>query len=186
MKYSQQFERYLAAFRDRLLKLVVLRGVAAVSIAALIVSLLAVAAAVRAGFPDDFMITARLVLVMILGGIAWYFFALLKGRVAEHAAAEIEQRTPVFDGRVEAYLDTRDAHNPMRELLAEESLQLAANHAPEQQVTPREFRVAWSAAGAAVAILLLIAIAGPGNYELWGPRPVGRLGVSGTVAAAEY
>jgi hypothetical protein len=172
MTYSQQFERYLDAFRKRLSKLVVSRGVAALSVAALAISLLAVAAAVRAGFPEGFMVSARLLLAVVLGGIAWYFFILLKRRVAAQAAAEIERRTPAFDGRVEAYLDTRDELNPMRELLAEESLQLAAAHAPEQQVAPREFRITWSAAGVAATILLLIAIAGPGNYsygvrDLW-------------------
>ena len=172
MTFSQQFDRYLATFRDRLSKLVAARGAAAVSIAALVVSLLAVATAVRAGFPADFMITARLLLAATLGGIGWYFFVALRQRVTARAAEEIEQRTPVFEGRVAAYLDTRDEHNPMRELLAEESLRLADGHAPEQQVAPREFRAAWSAAGAAVAALLLIAIAGPGNYsygvrDLW-------------------
>ena len=170
MKYSQQFERYLGAFRDRLSRLVVSRGVAALSVAALVVSLLVVAAAVRAGFPDDFMLTARLLLAAILGGIAWYFFVSLKRRVTARAATEIEQRTPAFAGRVEAFLDTRDEQNPMRELLAEETLAIAENHAPDRQVTPREFQYAWSAAGVAAAVLLLVAIAGPGNYSYGAPH----------------
>ena len=44
MNYSQQFERYLGAFRNRLSRLTVSRGIAALSIAALVVPLVAVAA----------------------------------------------------------------------------------------------------------------------------------------------
>ena len=78
MTYSKQFEEYLDSFTRRLKKLVVARGVAAMAVAALAVSLLAVTAAIRAGFPDDFMITARIVLAACIGGLAYYFFVLLR------------------------------------------------------------------------------------------------------------
>jgi hypothetical protein len=172
MTYSRQFEEYLDSFRQRLKKLVVARGVAAMSVAALLVSLLAVTAAIRAGFPDDFMIGARIALVLMLGVLAWYFIVELRRRIDATPALDIEARTPAFDGRVEAYIDTHDETNPMRELLAEETLAIAADHAPDRQVAPREFQYAWSAAGVAAAVLLLVAIAGPGNYsygvrDLW-------------------
>jgi hypothetical protein len=172
MTYSEKFEEYLESFRQRLRKLMVARGIAAMSVAALVVSLLAVAAAIRAGFPDDFMIGARITLALILGGLAWYFIVELRRRIDAAPAIDIEERTPAFGGRVEAYVDTRDATNPMRELLAEETLSIAADHAPDRQVAPREFQYAWSTAGVAAAVLLLVAIAGPGNYsygvrDLW-------------------
>ena len=172
MTYSKQFEEYLDSFTRRLKKLVVARGVAAMAVAALAVSLLAVTAAIRAGFPDDYMITARVVLAACIGGLAYYFFVLLRRRIDAESAHDIETKTPAFGGRVEAYVDTRDAANPMRELLAEESLDIAAHHSPVNQVAPREFHYAWSSAGVALAVLLLVAIAGPGNYsygvrDLW-------------------
>jgi len=172
MTFSTQFEDYLDSFTQRLKKLVVARGAAAMAVAALTVSLLAVTAAIHAGFPADFMITARIVLAACLGGLAYYFFVLLRRRIDTEAAHDIEEKTPAFGGRVEAYVDTRDAANPMRELLAEESLDIAAQHAPVKQVAPREFHYAWSSAGVALAVLLLVAIAGPGNYsygirDLW-------------------
>ena len=172
MTYSKQFEEYLDSFTQRLQKLVIARGVAAMAVAALVVSLLAVTAAIRAGFPDDFMITARVVLAACIGGLAYYFFVLLRRRTDAESAHDIETKTPAFDGRVEAYVDTRDAANPMRELLAEESLDIAAHHSPVKQVAPREFHYAWSSAGMALAVLLLVAIAGTGNYsygvrDLW-------------------
>jgi len=172
MTYSKQFEEYLGSFTRRLRKLVVARGAAAIAVAALAVSLLAVAAAIRAGFPDDFMITARIVLAACIGGLAYYFFVLLRRRVDAESAHDIEKKTPAFGGRVEAYVDTRDVANPMRELLAEESLDIAMRYSPVKQVAPREFLYAWSSAGVALVVLLLVAIAGPGNYsygvrDLW-------------------
>ena len=172
MTYSKQFEEYLGSFTRRLRKLVVARGAAAIAVAALAVSLLAVAAAIRAGFPDDFMITARIVLAACIGGLAYYFFILLRRRVDAESAHDIEKKTPAFGGRVEAYVDTRDVANPMRELLAEESLDIAMRYSPVKQVAPREFLYAWSSAGVALVALLLVAITGPGNYsygvrDLW-------------------
>jgi len=172
MTYSKRFEEYLDSFTQRLQKLVVARGVAAMAVAALAVSLLAVTAAIRAGFPENHMITARIVLAACIGGLAYYFFVLLRRRIDTESAHDIETKTPEFGGRVEAYVDTRDASNPMRELLAEESLDIAAHHSPVKQVAPREFLYAWSSAGVALAVLLLVAIAGPGNYsygirDLW-------------------
>lgn len=172
MTFSKQFEEYLDSFTQRLKKLVVARGVAAMAVAALAVSLLAVTAAIRSGFPSDFMITARIVLAACIGGLAYYFFVLQRRRIDAESAHDIETKTPEFGGRVEAYVDTRDAANPMRELLAEESLDIAAHHLPAKQVASREFHFAWASAGVALGVLLLVAIAGPGNYsygirDLW-------------------
>jgi hypothetical protein len=172
MTFSRQFDEYLETFSRRLTRLVVARGVAAVTVAALVFSLVAVTAAARAGFPDNFMIGARIALLLVLGAVAWYLIIEPKRRVAAEPAAGIEARTPEFDGRIEAYVDTQDATNPMRELLAEETLSIATHHAPQRQVTPREFQQAWSVAGIAATVLLLIAVAGPGNYaygvrDLW-------------------
>ncbi len=172
MTFSRQFENYLHEFRQRLKRLVVARGTAAIAIAALGITLIAVTLAIRSGFPADFMIAARLILVTSIAALAYHFGITLRRRIDAGAAADIEQRTSAFGGRVEAYLDTADAANPMRELLAEETLQIAADHPPQQQVSPKEFSTAWSAAGLAVAVLLLLATIGPGNYsygvrDLW-------------------
>jgi uncharacterized protein DUF4175 len=172
MTFSKQFEQYLDSFRQRLKRLAIARGIAAMAIAAFVISMLTVAAAIRAGFPSDFMIAPRALLALSIGGLAWYFIVVLQRRIDVSAAHDIEMRTPAFSGRVEAYVDTRDDANPMRELLAEETLKIAASHSPQHQVSPREFRVAWSAAGVALAALLLVALTGPGNYsfgvrDLW-------------------
>lgn len=172
MTFSGKFENYLHEFRQRLKQLIVARGIAVISLSALGITLAAVTLAIRSGFPADLMIAARLILVASIVGLAYHFGTRLRRRIDAGAAADIEQRTAAFGGRVEAYLDTADVANPMRELLAEESLQIAAEHPPRRQVSQREFRTAWSATGLAVAILLLLATIGPGNYsygvrDLW-------------------
>ena len=146
MTFSQQFEKYLADFRQRLKRLTVARGLAAMAVAALAITLLAVTLAIRNGFPADLMITSRLILAVCIAGLAYYFVVVLRRRIDTGAAPEIEQRTPEFDGRVEAYLDTDDVTNPMRELLAEETLGIASAHPAKQQIPQREFRFAWSVA----------------------------------------
>jgi len=172
MTFSGQFEGYLQEFRQRLKQLVVARGAAAIAIAALGITLIAVFLAIRSGFPADLMITARLVLVASIAALAYHFGFTLRRRIDAGAAADIEQRTSAFGGRVEAFLDTTDAANPMRELLAEETLKIAADHPPQRQVAAKEFGTAWSAAGLAIMILVLLATIGPGNYsygvrDLW-------------------
>jgi len=172
MTFAKQFEQYLEAFRQRLKRLAVARGMAAMAVAALVVSMLAVAAAIRAGFPDNFMIMPRILLLLVIGGLAWYFIVVLRRRIDKAAANDIETRTPAFGGRVEAYVDTQDDANPMRELLAEETLDIAASHSPRQQVSRREFLLSWSVASIALTALLLVAVTGPGNYsygvrDLW-------------------
>jgi len=172
MTFSKQFEVYLDDFSDRLQRLVVARGVAALGVCALLISLAAVVIAIRSGFPAHIMIAARIVLAVSLAAVAGYFFVILRSRVRGGAAALIESRTPAFSGRVEAYRDTEDTTNPMRELLAEQSLEIARHYSPRRQVRDVEFRTAWSVAAVAALGLLLTAVWGPGNYafglrDLW-------------------
>ena len=67
MRFTQELDLYLNQFRLRLKQLVLARGAAVLSIAALLVTLLAVATALRNGVPDDFVITSRLILIAQIG-----------------------------------------------------------------------------------------------------------------------
>lgn len=164
MSFTRQFDRYLAEFRLRLKQLVLARGLSILSVAALVITLVAVAAAIRNGFPDDIVIASRLVLVAALAALAWRFVFLPRRRVDRQAAVTIEQRTEAFGGRVETYVEMEDERNPMRELLAEDATKIARAHPPQAQVPKKEFTVAYAAAAAALAALLFVAVAGPGNY----------------------
>ncbi len=164
MTFTKAFDRYLAAFRRRLKQLVVARGFALISIVALAITLIAVAVAIRNGFPDQFVFGARLVLVAVIATLAWYYVILPRRRVNSNGASDIERRTNAFGGRVETYVEMSDARNPLRELLAEDAAKIARQHPPETEVARKEFNLAYVAAGVSLAALLFFAIAGPGNY----------------------
>jgi len=164
MSFTQEFDQYLNQFRLRLKQLVFARGAAIISIAALLVTLIAVATAIRNGFPDDIVITSRLILIALLGALAYRFVILPRKRIDENGAADIEQRTEAFGGRVETYVEIDDERNPMRELLAEDATRIANEHPPDSQVAKKEFTLAYTAAAVALAGLLFLAVAGPGNY----------------------
>ena len=172
MSSTSEFERYLNAFRQRLRELLLARGAAALSIAALVITVAAVTLAIRRGFPAELMIAARLVLVAALGAIV-YWLIVLPGRALDmDGADEIESRAPGFAGRVKTWIAVRGVDNPVAELLAEDSLKIAASNTPESRVPANEYRMALAGGGAALAVLLFLAIAGPGNYaygvrDLW-------------------
>ena len=172
MTHSEKFERYLDQFRQRMAKLVIAKGFALLATVALLVSVVAVAFAARAGFPATFMVAARLLLLATLSAVAWYYVLLPRRRIEKLYGSDIETRTAEFNGRVEAFQSTDHGGNPLRELLAEESLTIASRHSPDSEVPQSEFRNAWSLASASLVVLLLLAIAGPGNYaygvrDLW-------------------
>jgi len=164
MRFTQEFDQYLNRFRLRLKRLVLARGAAMMSLTALAVTVIAVATAIRNGFPADIVITSRLLLIAVLGLLAYRFVYLPRRRVDNNGATEIEQRTAAFGGRVETYVEIGDEQNPLRELLAEDATRIANEHPPDSQVAGKELTLAYTAAGVALAGLLFLAIAGPGNY----------------------
>ncbi len=164
MTSIERIDRYLNLFRLRLKQLAASRGVAAMSAAAILITLLAVTLAIKNGFPSSLMIAARLVLLAALSGLMVYLIVLPSRRIEEDASADIEERTPAFSGRIETYVGLDDEGNPLRELLAEDALGIADAHPPEAEIPQREFSIALSIAGGCLVALLALAIAGPGNY----------------------
>ncbi len=164
MSSTSDFERYLNLFRLRLKQLVMARGLAVLAGAALLVTVIAVSLAIRRGFPAEIVVTARLLLFATIAAIV-YRLVVLPGRNLEtDGSAEIEARTPGFDGRVRTWVEMQAESHPLGELLAEDSMQIAGRNEPEQRIPQREFSTVLTAAGVALAALLFLAIAGPGNY----------------------
>ncbi len=165
MESTQQFERYLNLFRLRLKQLTMARAAAILAATALIVTLAAVETAVRTGFPSDVFIVARIILFASLIGLAIRFAVLPNRRIERDGAPDIEQRVPAFGGRVETYVEMQDTGNPMREILAEDTVRIANDFPPEKQIRQKEFTVALSSAAVAMVALIVLGIAGPGNYS---------------------
>ena len=164
MSSRQAFERYLGLFRLRLKQLVLARGLAAVSLAAVAITVIAVSLAIRHGFPAEIVVTARIILFGSIAAIV-YWLIVLPGRAAgENGADTIELRAPAFEGRVTTWVEMRQDDNPIAELLAEDSMKIARDNAPESRVPQTEFTKVLSVAGVALVALLFLGIAGPGNY----------------------
>lgn len=172
MNASEHLEGYLNRFRLRLTQLNLARGIALVTITSLVITLIAVTIAIRQGFPDGFMLTARLALLASIVGLSLWLIVRPNRRIREHGIDDIEAQAPAFDGRLNTYAEMSTDGSPFRELLAEDATKIADEHAPEQQLPQKAFTLPVAGAVTAVAALLLLGIAGPGNYgygvrDLW-------------------
>lgn len=161
MTSTRDFEHYLERFRFRLKRLALWRGLSLLSLAALLITVIAVAVAIRRGFPADLMLIAR---VLLFGSLAAIALLLVVRPARRIGTDQIEARTPAFGGRVATWAGIQGHAHPLAELLAEDSLRVAAAHPPENEVPKREFAGAVAVTGVAAAALLFLAIAGPGNY----------------------
>ncbi|HWN39905.1 MAG TPA: hypothetical protein VNP02_15490, partial [Gammaproteobacteria bacterium] len=70
MTAQSQLEAYLGEFRQRLKALIVARGAAMLAVAALVVTLVAVYFGIRRAFDPTIIVSARVVLLLLLAGIA--------------------------------------------------------------------------------------------------------------------
>ncbi len=172
MKATESIDRYLGLFRTRLQQLTLSRGLATIAVVALAITLVAVSIAIRSGFPGDLMLAARLILLGAIAGLSVAMIVLPNRRIDADGIAEIEGRLPAFGGRITTYAEMSDDDNPLRELLAEDAARIAEQHPPERGIPQKEINLAGGIAGAAFLALVLLGIAGPGNYgygvrDLW-------------------
>ena len=130
MTAQSQLEAYLGEFRRRLRGLIVARGAALLALAALAITLVAVYFGIRRAFDPQIVYTARVVLLLALGGIAVALIGLpLRALYRTRGIGEIERRAPDFNGRLVTYDGI--AHGPAERatpflgLLAEDALKLA-------------------------------------------------------------
>ena len=164
MRATESIDRYLNLFRLRLKQLAAARGIGAMAVAAIVITVVAVSLAIRSGFPGDLVITSRIFLFGALIALCWYLIVLPNRRTEEDGSSDVERRTPEFSGRIETYVEMQDSSNPMRELLAEDALEIANRRSPERQIRQKEFNTPLAVASVAIIGLLYLAIAGPGNY----------------------
>ncbi|MGE4658216.1 MAG: hypothetical protein AAEI08_04700, partial [Gammaproteobacteria bacterium] len=168
MTAQRKLEAYLDAFRRRLRKLIVVRGIAALALVALFLTLGAVYLGIRQAFAWELIISARILLVIILGLVAMgLLINPLRALRRSHGVEDIERRAPGFDGRVETYQGLTDAEqtSPFLGLLAEDTLRVARGLPITLRVPKWEISV--PAALAVVAMVLLVGLAafGPGNWK---------------------
>ncbi len=172
MTIQAQLESYLSAFRRRLRALIVARGAAALSIAALILTLGAVYLGTRQAFPNELMVGARLVLVLLLAGLVIGLLAFpLRALRRTEGVQEIERRAPDFDGRVETYQgiakasEDAERRSPFLGLLAEDTLKVARRIPVALRMPTWEISVPAAITAVAVGALLWFAAFGPDNWR---------------------
>ena len=127
MTAQSQLEAYLGEFRRRLKALIIARGSAILAVAALAVTLVAVYFGIRRAFDPTLVISARIVLLLVIVGIAIGLVALpLRALARTRGIKDIERRAPDFDGRLETYdgltHGPAERRTPLLGLLAEDAL----------------------------------------------------------------
>ena len=195
MNSGARLDQYLDQLRLRLRREIYTRATAAVAVAALGITALAVWLLARAGFPSPFVLAARLTLLLALVVIA--LFALwppLRRLRQEDGAKEFERRLPDQGGRIDTWLDGKrrvaaGGDSPLLELLAEDAVTVADRH-PLVEVLPRR-RVLVPGAVAAAGVLALLGLLflgstywGPGARHLWFGQslPAATLAAASTIA----
>ena len=172
MTAAARFKAYVDGFRARLVQLATARGAAMLAVVGLCISIGAVLIAGRLGFPAGLMIAARVTLFASLAFVAWRYLLRPRRRLAGDGVGAIEERAPQFAGRVAALREAEQHGSALTELLAEDSLAIAAANPPDDRIPGREIAASWGVAGLSAGILLFLAVAGPGNFaygvrDLW-------------------
>src|SRR5580704_18191380 len=168
--------QYLDRLERRLRLFAWTRGAAVVLGAALILTILIVAALMWSAFTPSGLILGRFVLFLGIGGaIAAMLVIPLMRMNRGRAAREVEQRHPGFDQRLLTFTErSRDnAADPFLPLLAEDALIIARGAEPEQLIDKNLF-IRFAGLGAAAAsVLVCLMFWGPGVFGygtslLWG------------------
>jgi len=172
MTVQSQLESYLNEFRRRLKALIVARGAAVLSVAALLFTLGAVYVGTRQAFANDFMVGARLLLVLLLVGLVIGLLAFpLRLLQRSEGIKDIERRAPDFDGRVETYhglvksSENDEQHSPFLGLLAEDTLKVARRIPIALKIRGWEISAPTVITVVALGALIWFAAFGPGNWR---------------------
>jgi len=172
MTVQAQLESYLGEFRRRLRALIIARGAAVLSIAALLFTLAAVFMGTRQAFANQLMGSARLLLALLLAGLVIGLLAIpLRALRRSEGVADIERRAPDFDGRIETYHElakaSKDAEqrSPFLGLLAEDTLKIARRIPVALNVRNWEISTPAVLTTLALGALVWFAAFGPGNWR---------------------
>jgi hypothetical protein len=159
-----QLDDYLAQFQARLRHLHLARAAAAIAVACLLLTCVGVYFAVQRGFADSIVYATRAVLLVAVVTLSILLLVQPWRRIARQPASDIERLAPDFGGRVATWSGMSDAYNPLRVLLAEDTLALAEKQPIEQQIKRWTLGLPSAVAALAAGLLLWLAVAGPGLY----------------------
>ncbi len=169
---SEKLDHVLVQYRNRLKKVLILRGTAILVFVALLLSVITAFLSIRTGFSSDTVNTGRIVLLIAISAIVFFYFVRPLNLLGKNLSGLIERRSDQFKGRIETYSGLKTGH-PLKDLLAEDTLVVTSNNAPETIIQKRELTIPGVITGICILVFLWLIIAGPGllNYgvrHLWG------------------
>ena len=160
MTSRERLETYLATLRRRLRTDILVQAGAAAAVGTLLITCIAAWLFNREGFAASIAVSTRVILALLLAGVAVLLLWLPLRRLARDDGSKVfEQRLPEEHGRIQTYLDSkrREAQgiaSPLIELLAADAANIAEKTPPSQIVSPRRLML-----GAALGSLAVIALA---------------------------
>ena len=170
---STGLDDYLDRVRRRLRASLASRGLGALALTALLVTVCGVYVANKLAFSTAGMAGARALLIAAVAAVAAVLLVRpLRGLSARRAADEAERRSPAFGGRLDAWVDqtarARGADapaNPLLDLLREDTLRVART-VPLDDVVGRGRILAFiGAAIAGLGALAWLGTSGPGYWQ---------------------
>jgi hypothetical protein len=179
MNPLDRIAQYLAKLESRLRWLAVSRGTALLGGVALVITVTLVVLLNRVSFSAPALFWARFVLFLsvaaaLVAGLVMPLVALNRRRSARAA----ESKIPAFGDRLLTFTERQRTHpnDPFLPLLAEDAMQVADQAAVQDVASPVHTFGFASVAATACAVLLWLALAGPGflgygTSLLWGGNP---------------
>ena len=162
MSLREQLHAYIAQLEQRLRWSTVLRGLAILTVGALVATLVLVAIANALAFSHGSVTAARFALILILAVAAGAGLALpLRRLTRRRAIGTAEAAFPQFQQRLTTFAE-RDGQDPFIELLAGDALDIARSAEPNQMVTDQRLWISLGSAVGAFALLIWMIAAGPG------------------------
>jgi hypothetical protein len=162
VSFRQQLHAYIAQLEHRLRWSALLRGVAILTVSALLATLILVVIANTRAFSNGSVTWSRFALILILvvaagGGLAWPLRRLTRRR----AVGTAEAAFPQFEQRLTTFLE-RDGQDPFIELLAADTLDVAKTAQPREMVSESRLWTSLGTAAVALGALVWMIAAGPG------------------------
>jgi hypothetical protein len=165
MNATLRLDSYVDAFCRQLRRLYLVRAASVTTGVLLLVSAAGAYLAIRTGFAGEAIITARFILLCSLAGILYLLVLVPLRQIKCGAAGFIEARAPDFAGRISTYLGMESRHNPLTELLAEDTLAIAGHNSIADRFRRSEFSVPLVIATLSLIVLIWLVLAGPGLFK---------------------
>ena len=163
MNTRDQLNHYLRDLEKRLRWLTVSKGAAILCGVALGATIALVVIANYFAFSSSSLTFARSALFLSLAAAIGFALVLpLLALNRRGTAGKAENSFPEFKERLLTYVERSDRNDPMLDLLAMDTMQVAQRTAPERVAPPKSIWALATGAGAAGAILIWLIAAGPG------------------------